>query len=163
MFSYKRRVFLTSTGLVSATFTNKQKAKCKDVETNSKIQVSHFKSSCSNSLGYNTDFFAAKMFRLNQRCTTLTTGFYLQKHLFKQITYCQGKSYSTDFYATEYMAAGTYWAAPSLRRLSLLSSNRTSERRCLEHRSIFNPKICTNHITNGNKLSKTITTQTIIL
>lgn len=32
------------------------------------------------------------------------------------------------FYATEYVISGTYWAAPSLRRLSLLSSNRTSER-----------------------------------
>jgi len=69
-------------------------------------------------------------------------------HPFKWITCWQWKSYwkTSCFYATEYVASGTYWAAPSLRRLSLLSSNRTSERRYSPHKSTVNSETCFSHI-----------------
>lgn len=98
--------------------------------------------------------FLCQVFSLDQRCTTHIIGFYLPStHLFKWITYWQWKT--SCFYATECVASGTYWAAPSLRRLSLLSSNRTSERRYLQHKCTVNSETCVRHITNVHRLYKT--------
>lgn len=99
-------------------------------------------------------------FNLDQRCSTDTIGFYLPStHLLNEplTDYASPTEKSSCFYATEHVTSGTYWAAPSLRRLSLLSSNRTSERRYLQHISTVNSETCFNHITNVNRLYKTKT------
>lgn len=82
----------------------------------------------------------------------------LAKHTsFQRTAYWLCKSYWKNiwFHAIEYVTSGTYWAAPSLRRLSLLSSNRTSERRYLQHISTVRSETCFSHITNVNRLYKT--------